>query len=120
MESIQITHPNSQEFGIPGYYVSKTVHYLNKSAIISPKTPSSQSISEKLKASMPDPTKYSPSIQKLHEVCWKKANGKFLISKKINCIEEQVKRSASNPGPGTYLKSELKAKGPSPLLGKFE
>jgi hypothetical protein len=109
-----------QEFGIPGYSVAKTVHYLNKSAIISPKLQTSESLSEKKKASFPDPTKYSPSLQKMHETCWKRANGKFLISKKINIVEEQVKRCSSNPGPGAYFKENSKNKNLGSTLGRFE
>ena len=111
------------EWGIKGYYVQKTPLIVNKSAIISPDKRKGQSKDEKIRASLPDPTKYADNYQKAHDKCWKKANGKFLISKKVNYIEEQTTRSKSNPGPGAYMKTDEKKKEDltrnSPL-GKFE
>ena len=118
MEDIKaMMNIGKSEFGIPGYSVAKTHHYITKSAVISPDRPSKSS---KSKENLPDPTKYSPTLQKLQDTYWKTPNGKFKTSKKINFIEEQVKRSKSNPGPGTYMKDTDKQKAAKIPLGQFE
>lgn len=118
MEDIKaMMNVGKSEFGIPGYTVAKTHHYITKSAVISPERPSK---SNKSKENLPDPTKYSPSLEKLQTTYWKTPNGKFLTSKKINFIEEQVKRSKSNPGPGTYMKDTEKTRSNKIKMGLFE
>lgn len=118
MEDIKaMMNVGKNEFGIPGYTVAKTHHYITKSAVISPERPSKSS---KSKENLPDPTKYSPTLEKLQTTYWKTPNGKFKTSKKINFIEEQVKRSKSNPGPGTYMKEPEKSRGSKVPLGLFE
>ena len=112
-----------QEWGIPGYYVQKTTHFFKKSAIISPEKKNGSNREEQLRASMPDPTKYSEKYEKTHEKYWKKANGKFFGSKRINFLDDAIKRSKSNPGPGNYLKNDGKNKDDitkNTPLGRFE
>jgi hypothetical protein len=119
-----IMNLGKSEWGIPGYIVAKTHHYINKSAVISPEKRKGPSNDEKFKAAMPDPTKYSDDFKKAHEKYWKKANGKFYQSKKINFLDEITKRSQSNPGPGSYSvkegerpKNDITRHSP---LGRFE
>ena len=104
------------EFGIPGYTVAKTHHYLTKSALISPDRGKKSS----KVPSFPDPTKYSPTVEKLQQTFWKTPNGKFYSSKKTNFIEEQIKRSKSTPGPGYYIKELEKIKPSRIPNGRFE
>ena len=124
MEDIKgMMNASKPEWGIPGYYVQKTPLIVKKSAIISPDKRKGPSKEEKIRASMPDPTKYADDYKKSHEKYWKKASGKFYSSKKINYLDEQTKRSKSNPGPGAYHKSEDNKKedaSKNSLLGKFE
>jgi len=72
----------------------------------------------KVSRNSPDPAKYSPTIEKMHEINWKAANGKFSSSKKPNFIDEEISRSKSNPGPGAYKQTTRFGK-KSPM-GKFE
>jgi hypothetical protein len=68
MENIRnLMNSTKPEWGIPGYYVAKTFHYIKKSAIISPEKHKGPSKEEKLKAAQPDPTKYSDDYKKSHE-----------------------------------------------------
>jgi hypothetical protein len=104
-----------QEFGIPGYKVAKTSHLLNKGVKISP--PRSPALVQKTKPG-PDPSKYSPTLEKMRETYWKSSIGKFSTSKKTSYLQDELNRSKSNPGPGSYEKKEtFSSKSP---FGKFE
>jgi hypothetical protein len=118
MEDIKsMMNVGKSEFGIPGYSVAKTHHYITKSAIICREHSKKSS---KSREALPDPTKYSPTVEKLHQTLWKTPNGKFFSSKKINFIEEQIKRSKSSPGPGHYLKELEKIRSRRIPNGRFE
>ena len=66
----------------------------------------------------PDPSKYSPTLEKSQATYWKSSIGKFTTTKKVSYLEEEISRSKSNPGPGAYNKSTvLQSRSP---LGKFE
>lgn len=120
MESIDYltSLKKKEEFGIKGYQVAKTPLFISKGVKISPaKSPSLPKLAKGSKHS-PDPAKYSPTLEKMHEINWKVSNGKFSSSKKPNFIDDEISRSKSNPGPGAYKQTEKFGKN-SPL-GKFE
>lgn len=120
MESIQsLLTLKKQEFGIQGYQVAKTPLVITKGVKISPpRSPPFPKLVKMSKVS-PDPAKYSPTLEKMHENYWKVSNGKFTTSKRGNFIDDEISRSKSNPGPGAYKQQSEKFGKNSPL-GRFE
>lgn len=109
------------EWVMPGYKVTKTKHYINKSYSFSPNKDSSRSKADKEKSKIPDPTKYGETLDQTFKKHWRKASGQFPKGKKNSYLDEIIKISKGTPGPGSYnkLPKNVITKKTSPF-GKFE
>ena len=121
----QLMNYGKDEWVLPGYSVAKTKHYNSKSISFSPsKKGNVKTILETERASFPEPSKYSDTYEKAFSRNWKKPNGGFSKLKKTIFLDEAIKRSKSNPGPGSYHKIQTNKSIDTninrSLLGKFE
>lgn len=106
-EIFEINKGNSGDWGIEGYKISKRPQLLVVRESLFPKGKRTDAFSSSLgKANDPDPTKYSPTIEKLADRYWKPNNGRFTKDKKKSYIDEAIKVSPRTPGPGTYFSLE--------------
>jgi hypothetical protein len=118
-EMYNMTEGDRNVWGIYGYTVPKTYAYTDIEHLF-PKEKRQDATSRALKrASEPDPTKYSPTMEALTK-SQKVLGGLFSKSKKESMTEEAIKQSKKTPGPGKYLEEPNPKLKKNFTLGKFE
>lgn len=104
----------TKELGVKGYYVPKTVSYLNK-AFSFTKSKKNEVIK---RAKSPDPTAYNDEYKEAFKKFWGKSV-RFLKAGKLTIIDDCIKHSKLTPGPGQYFQDSDTKLGKKKNLNTF-